>query len=86
MPLLQSCFENKSKKQAQEPEKMKHLHKIGDVDDIQETALIPTDEYESRLPDLIPDIIPDQKKPLEEPYSKNDEEDLDKDDLDEDDY
>jgi len=65
---------------------MKHLHKIGDVDDIQETALIPTDEYESRLPDLIPDIIPDQKKPLEEPYSKNDEEDLDKDDLDEDDY
>ena len=32
------------------------------------------------LPDLIPDVIPEQKKPLEEPFSKNDEDDLDEDD------
>jgi len=63
---------------------MKQLHKMENVVDTEETTLIPTDEYGSRLPDLIPDIIPDQKKPLEEPDSKNDEDDLDKDDFDED--
>jgi len=45
-------------------------------------TLFPTDEHESRLPDLIPDVIPEQKKPLEEPTSENDEEGLDEDDYD----
>jgi len=35
------------------------------------------DEYESDLVDLIPDVIPNQKKPLEESSSENDENDLD---------
>ena len=43
-------------------------------------TLFPIDEHESVLPDLIPDVIPEQKKPLEEPPSKNDEGDLDEDD------
>ena len=43
-------------------------------------TLFPTDEHESGLPDLIPEVIPEQKKPLEEPPSKNDEDDLDEDD------
>ena len=43
-------------------------------------TLFPTDEHESGLPDLIPDVIPEQKKPLEELLSKNDEDDLDEDD------
>jgi DNA-binding Lrp family transcriptional regulator len=46
-------------------------------------TLTPTDEHESGLPDLIPDVIPEQKKPLENPYSENDEENLDEDDYDE---
>ena len=40
-------------------------------------TLIPTEEHKSGLADLIPDIIPEQKKPLEEPPSENDEDDLD---------
>jgi len=40
-------------------------------------TLIPTEEHKSELPDLIPDVIPEQKKPLEEPYLENNEEDLD---------
>jgi len=32
------------------------------------------------LPDLIPDVIPEQKKPLEELPSENDEYDLNEDD------
>ncbi len=40
-------------------------------------TLIPIDEHESELPDLIPDVIPEQKKPLEEPPSENDEDDSD---------
>ncbi len=43
-------------------------------------TLFPTDEHEGELPDLIPDVIPEQKKPLEEPPSKNDEDDSDYDD------
>lgn len=33
--------------------------------------------FMKRLADLIPDVIPEQKKPLEELYSENDEYDLD---------
>jgi len=40
-------------------------------------TLIPIDEHESGLPDLIPDVIPEEKKPLEEPSSENDEDDSD---------
>ena len=36
-----------------------------------------------KLPDLIPDVIPEQKKPLEELPSENDEYDLDYDNDDE---
>ncbi len=46
-------------------------------------TLIPTEEHKSELSDLILDVIPEQKKPLEEPDSENNEEDLD-DDHDED--
>jgi len=45
-------------------------------------TLLPTEEHKSRLADFIPDVIPEQKKPLEEPSSKNNEEDLDEDDYD----
>ncbi|MFQ5782756.1 MAG: Lrp/AsnC ligand binding domain-containing protein [Nitrosopumilus sp.] len=38
-------------------------------------TLIPTEDDESRLPDLIPDIIPEQKKLLEEQSSEDDKED-----------
>lgn len=48
-------------------------------------TLIPTDEHESGLPDLIPDVIPEQKKPLEEQSSEKNEEDLDDDDYDDED-
>ena len=37
----------------------------------------PIEEYESGLTDLIPDVIPEQKKPLDEPYPENYEDDLD---------
>jgi len=40
-------------------------------------TLFPTDEHESGQPDLIPDVIPEQKKPLGEPPSENDEDDSD---------
>ncbi len=40
-------------------------------------TLIPTEEHKSELPDLIPDVIPEQKKPLEEPPSENDEDNSD---------
>ncbi len=40
-------------------------------------TLIPVEEHKSGLADLIPDIIPEQKKPLEEPPSENNEDDLD---------
>jgi len=40
-------------------------------------TLVPTDEHESGLADLIPDVIPEQKKPLEEPPSENDEDNSD---------
>jgi len=43
-------------------------------------TLIPTEEHGSGLPDLIPDVIPEEKKPLEEPASENDEDGLDEDD------
>ena len=36
-------------------------------------TLIPTEEHKSELPDLIPDVIPEQKKPLGEPSSENDD-------------
>ena len=36
-----------------------------------------------KLPDLIPDVIPEQKKPLQELPSENDEYDLDYDNDDE---
>ncbi|MCH8914823.1 MAG: Lrp/AsnC family transcriptional regulator [Thaumarchaeota archaeon] len=42
-------------------------------------TLLSTEEHKSRLADLIPDIIPEQKKPLEEPPSENNEENFDKD-------
>ena len=40
-------------------------------------TLVPTDKHESGLADLIPDVIPEQKKPLEEPPSDNDEDNSD---------
>ncbi len=40
-------------------------------------TLVPIDEHESGLADLIPDVIPEQKKPLEEPPSENDEDNSD---------
>ena len=40
-------------------------------------TLVLVDEHESGLPDLIPDVIPEQKKPLEEPPSENDEDNSD---------
>ena len=51
------------------------IRKISNVNST--LTLIPTDEHESELPDLIPDVIPEQKKPLKEPPSENDEDDLD---------
>jgi len=35
-------------------------------------TLIPADEHENGLPDLIPDVIPDEKKPLDELDSEDD--------------
>ena len=62
-------------------------NQIRKISNIKSTiTLIPTKRHQSDLPDLIPDIIPEQKKPLKDPSSENDEDDLDEDDLDEDDY
>jgi len=69
-----------------EPEVLQQLHKLAHIisDQIRKISninttltLIPTEEHKSGLADLIPDIIPEQKKPLEEPPSENDEDDLD---------
>jgi len=50
-------------------------------------TLIPTDEHEDRLkdliPDMIPDVIPEQKKPLEEFSSEEEDDEHDGDDYDE---
>ncbi|QLH06311.1 Lrp/AsnC family transcriptional regulator [Nitrosopumilus ureiphilus] len=46
-------------------------------------TLIPTDEHESSLsdliPDIMPDVIPEQKKPLGGPFSEEGEDDFDED-------
>ena len=36
-------------------------------------TVIPSEEHDNNLLDLIPDVIPEQKKPLEESDSENDE-------------
>ncbi len=59
--------------------------KIRKISNINTTlTLIPIDEHESGLSDLIPDVIPEEKKPLDESPSENVEDDLDDDDLDDD--
>ena len=51
------------------------IRKISNINSI--LTLIPTDESETGLANLIPDVIPEQKKPLEESPSENNEDDLD---------